>query len=290
MLDCEPVREDIEAYTLGALEAVSARRLEAHVRDCSSCRDLVRAYSIAVGQIPFSVPIIKAPSRLKERVMGSVGAFRPIVTPVTLVRASRWWGAAAAIFLAFGIGAVIWAVVLSNRIDRLRQDNADLAQLTQLDGQQRYALLQLQSELNTAKNQQSQMETTLAEQATLIVLALDPDLLPTELQGTNIAPEAQCRYVWSTKQSIGALTCQKLPAISFALAYDLWAVRGDKVVSMGTFSPRQDGSAHLLVKPTGEGGGPITNMFVTLEGSNQPPKQPGAQIILEKAPDQQAAR
>jgi anti-sigma-K factor RskA/putative zinc finger protein len=293
MRDCEPVREDIEAYTLGALDGASSRRLEAHLRECAACSELVHSYATTIDHIPLAVQIVKAPPRLKERVLGSVGAFRPIVTPVSLVRASRWWAAAAAVFLVFGIGAIAWAAVLSTRIDHLRQDNAHLAELTQLDAQQRTALLQLESDLNSARNKQSQMENTLAEQGTLLVLALDPDLIPTDLQGTSVAPDASCRYVWSTKQTLGGLTCSKLPAISFTLSYQLWAVRGDKVTSMGTFTPRSDGSAQLLYKPSsepGEGGGPITNMFVTLEVSAQSSKQPSAEVILRRSPDQQAAR
>jgi hypothetical protein len=290
--DCLPVREDLEAYVLDALDPSTKRRVEAHLRDCTACRDIVRSYNLTVGQIAFGVPFIKAPPRLRDRVLGSVGAFRPTVSPVSLVRASRWWAAAAAVFFAFGIGAVIWAIILSNRVDRLREDNAHLAELTQLDAQQRAALLQLETDLNSAKNKQRQMESTLQEQGTLLVLALDPDLIPTDLQGTSIAPDASCRYVWSTKQALGGLTCSKLPAISFTLTYQLWAVRGDKTFSMGTFSPRSDGSAQLLYKPNGEsaGSGPITGMFVTLEVTSQTRSQPSAEVILSRAPEQQAAR
>jgi anti-sigma-K factor RskA len=293
MQDCGAERQDIEAYSLGVLDASSRRRLESHLRECSSCRDLVRAYGTTVGQIPLSVPMVKAPSRLKERVLGGIGALRPVVTPVSLVRASRWWAAAAAVFLAFGIGGVVWAVVMSHQVDKLKQDNARLADLTQLDAQQRADLLQLEAELNKTKNQQKQFESTLSEQGTLLVLALDPDVIPTELQGTAIAPEASCRYVWSTKQSLGGLTCAKLPAISYTLTYQLWVVRGDKATSMGTFSPGADGSSQLLYKPSGEstGSGPITNMFVTLEVSSPTSGQPSAQVVLARAAqDQQAAR
>jgi hypothetical protein len=244
---------------------------------------------MTVNQLPLSAPLVKAPPRLKERVLGGVGAFRPTVTPVTLVRASRWWAAAAAVFLAIGVGAFAWAISLSSQVNDLKADNARLAELTELDAEQRAALFKLQGELNSAKNQQRVMESTLAEQATLIVLALDPELIPTELQGTLIAPEAQCRYVWSTKQSLGALTCQNLPSISFALTYQLWAVRGDKMVSVGIFSPRNDGSAHLLVRPSGESG-PLVDMFVTLETASSAPRQPSHEVILLKSPDQQAAR
>jgi anti-sigma-K factor RskA len=293
MQDCGRVREDIEAYVLGALDAVSGRRVETHINECSSCRDIVRSYVSTIDELPFSVSIVKAPPRLKERVLGSVGALRPIVTPVSLVRASRWWAAAAAVFLAFGIGGVVWAIIMSQQVDRLRQDNAHLAELTQLDAQQRAQLLQIESEVSRAKTQQAQLENTVAEQGTLLVLALDPDVIPTELIGTSIAPNATCRYVWSTKQSLGGLTCAKLPAISFTLSYQLWVVRGDKATSMGTFTPRADGSAQLLYKPSGEGGGaggPITSMFVTLETAAPVSRQPSAEVVLSRAPEEQAAR
>lgn len=289
-MDCDHVREDIEAYALGALDRASARRLQAHLRVCTACREPARAYGAVADQLALSAPLVKAPPRLKERVLGGIGVFRPNVTPVTLVRTSRWWAAAAAVFLAFAVGSIVWAFTLSHQVNNLKADNARLAELTQLDAEQRAALLKLQSELNLAKSQQRQMETTLQDQAILIVLALDPDLIPTELQGTSIAPEAHCRYVWSTKQSLGALTCQRLSAINFMLTYQLWAVRGEKVTSMGIFMPRPDGSAHLLYKPTGEGEGPITNMFVTLEAASQLARQPSLEVVLEKAPPQQASR
>lgn len=288
-MDCEPVREDIEAYALGALDASAVRRVEGHLRTCAPCREQARAYVITAEHLALGVPVVRAPHRLKERVLGGVGAFRPSVTPATLVRSSRWWAAAAAVFLAFAVGSIAWALSLSMQVDELKKDNVALAGLTQLDAQQRQILLQLQTELSAAKSQQRVMESTLADQATLISLALDPDLIPTDLLGTAIAPEAQCRYVWSTTQSLGALHCVKLPSITFTLQYQLWVVRGDKVVSVGVFYPRPDGTAHLLARPTGESG-PMTNMFVTLETANQASRLPSSEVILERSPSQQAQR
>ena len=288
--DCGPVREDIEAFTLGALDASSTRRLEAHLRGCAGCRALVRAYSITAEQLPLAVPVFRAPPRLKERVLGGVGAFRPRVTPATLVQTSRWWAAAAAVLLVFAVGAIAWAVVLSSQVNDLKEDNASLARLAELDVAQRTQMLQLQAELNASSAQQRLMQSTLLDYATLIGLAVEGDLIPTELTGTGAAPGAQCRYVWSSKQNLGGLFCQKLPAVSFALTYQLWAVRGDRVISFGTFTPRPDGSALLLYKSTGDASAPISNMFVTWESSSQTARQPSAEVILEKSLTQQASR
>ncbi|HXH22889.1 MAG TPA: anti-sigma factor [Dehalococcoidia bacterium] len=285
-MDCEPVREDIEAYVLGALDAFSTRRLEAHVRTCSSCRDLIRAYGPTVGLIALSAPLQRAPTRLKERVLGGVGAYSATVSPVTLVRSSRWWAAAAVIFLGLGIGAVAWAFVLSAQVNDLRRDNAALAELSQAGAEDRTRILQLQADVNTAKSQQRAMEAVISDQQALIRLALDPDLIPTDMQGTEIAPQAHCRYVWSSSQSMGALNCQNLPSISFALTYQLWMVRGDRTLSMGTFAARPDGTASLLYKPSGEGSGsslgPITDMFVTLESASSVARQPSQEVLLRR--------
>ncbi len=292
-MDCETGREDIEAYALGALDAASARRLEAHVHTCAGCRDMVNAYTRTVDELPLSVTLVKAPPRLKELVLGGVGAFRPMVTPASLVRTSRWWAAAAAVFLAFGIGAVVWGLVLSSQVNDLKRDNAALAQLSQSDAEDRMKLLQLQADVNTAKSQQHAMESVISDQAALIRLALDPDLIPTELSATNGAVQTQCRYVWSGTQVAGALNCQNMPAISFALTYQLWAVRGERTVSMGTFTPRPDGTASLLYKPTNDGSGgsgPIVTLFVTLESASSIARQPSAEVILEKSTVQQASR
>jgi anti-sigma factor RsiW len=38
--DCEAVRDDIDAWALGALDAEEARALEAHLASCDECRAL----------------------------------------------------------------------------------------------------------------------------------------------------------------------------------------------------------------------------------------------------------
>jgi len=61
-------------------------------------------------------------------------------------------------------------------------------------------------------------------------------------------------------------------------------------VSMGAFNPRNDGSAHLIVKPQPDSSGPISNMWVTLEVVANTVTKPSNEIILQRAPSQQAAR
>src|SRR5690349_3091030 len=118
---------------------MQARRIGVHISECDDCARQARAYQHAVDFLALDVPFYKASPRLKERVMGGVGAFRPPV--YATIFKHRWIAAsAAAVLFAAAIGALVWAVILSREVGRLRDDNADLAQLTQLDANQRAAL------------------------------------------------------------------------------------------------------------------------------------------------------
>ena len=51
------------------------------------------------------------------------------------------------------------------------------------------------------------------------------------------------------------------------MSYELWATKGDKTVPVGTFLPRYDGTASLLVKFPEAAQGPVSNLWVTLEAA-----------------------
>ena len=307
---CEKVGEELEAFVLGALGAREERRIEAHIEGCDECARLVRDYRLAANYLALDVPLYKAPARLKERIMGAIGSASS-VKPRTL-RVRLFAGSLAAGLLAFAIGGLTWALVLSSEVRQLHEDNRvlasevrqlsednrDIAELAQLDADQRDALLRVRADLFIAQSEQRRMvtalqeqATTLEEQATLLVLALDPDSIPTQLEGTELAPLAQCDYIWSTKQEVGGLSCTDMPATSFTLAYELWVVVGDKAYAAGAFVPRADGTSRLLVKLPEDTEGPVSNVWVTLErvtavtGSDA---EPSDEVILLPAPVQQA--
>jgi len=281
------MREDLEAYALGALEHARTHEIEAHIAECAECAAIVRDYQHAVAHLSLAVPLYRASPRLKARIMGGSGS----LNAVPGVLRQRWvMAAAAVVLLAFGIGGIVWASILSSEVSNLKSQNERLAALTDLDADQRDAILQVRSELSSARTEQERLSTTLEEYATLIKVALDPDLVPTELQGTPLAGSATCSYVWSVKQSIGALTCKNLPATGVASIYELWANKGDDTVPLGSFGPRIDGSASLLVTFPGWAAGPVTNLWVTLESDDGSRDTPSHQVVLQPAPALQAQR
>jgi hypothetical protein len=292
-MNCNEAQQLLEAYALGALDPIDTRRVAAHIAECSECSRIARAYQQAVDHLALDVPLVKASPRLKDRVLGGIGVYRPRTLAGRLVTNRIFAAAAAFVLLAVAVGGLAWAVILSREVGRLKDDNTALAELTQLDANQRAALLQLRGELYSAKNEQQRMNTTLDEQSRLLVVALDPQLVPAELAGTSVAPNSACNYVWSRTQSIGALTCKDVPSTTTNLSYALWAQRGDKTVPLGTFSPRLDGTASVLVRyPSGAeaGEGPLTDMWVTLETRGGPMQKPAGQTILQRIPPSQATR
>jgi anti-sigma-K factor RskA len=285
------MREDLEAYALGVLEHDRAHQVEAHLSECERCTAVVHDYQHAMSHLALAVPQYRASPRLKQRIMGGAAGFRPAAIPGAL-RRSWVMTAAAVVVLGFAVGSIVWATALSLEVSRLKERNANLEAMSELDAEQRAAILQVQSELNSARNEQQQMSTTLDEYATLIKVALDPDLIPTELRGTEplANANASCSYVWSTKQSLGALTCKNLPSTAMSLTYELWATKGGSTVPLGSFEPRVDGSASLLVTIPNWAPGPVTSLWVTLESVSGGRDKPSSQVVLQPVPSQQAQR
>ena len=75
------------------------------------------------------------------------------------------------------------------------------------------------------------------------------------------------------------------------ITYELWATKGDKTLAVGTFLPRDDGTASLLVKFPTDAEGPVSNLWVTLEQQTSGTRaRPSNEVVLFRSPDQQAQR
>ena len=113
------------AYAVDAVDDVERAQFEAHMADCSQCRDEVASLRGAAGELS-SVTLTSPPPSLRESVLREIGSVRPLppvvdapVSPVSLERKreeraerarhspSRWLAgvAAAAVIVA---GGVVW--------------------------------------------------------------------------------------------------------------------------------------------------------------------------------------
>ena len=69
-----PSRDDLAAYSIGALEPGEERSLEAHLPGCERCERELRALAPAVAALGESVDQLEPPVALRERVMAVVRA------------------------------------------------------------------------------------------------------------------------------------------------------------------------------------------------------------------------
>jgi anti-sigma-K factor RskA len=117
-MTCEDLRDSYELYSLGLLDGEEKREIEAHLgRNCAACqkymKDALAVNALMLSQVQEVVP----PSRLRRRVLGSVGMER------------AGWGWVAALAAACALIVALWLGVekrttdreLANARDRLEQ-------------------------------------------------------------------------------------------------------------------------------------------------------------------------
>jgi anti-sigma-K factor RskA len=105
------------AYALDALEPQEARRYEAHLARCEHCRDELASLSESSSALAYATEAPQPPADLRARILAQARSERPNVVPLR----PRWIkpvAAVAAVAVCAAIALGIWAVSLSNRLDR----------------------------------------------------------------------------------------------------------------------------------------------------------------------------
>lgn len=106
-MTCEDLRDSYELYALGLLEDDEKREVEAHLgRNCAVCqkylKDALGVNALMLSQVQEVVP----PSRLRRRVMSSVGQERAV------------WGWVAALAAACAVILALWMSLAKRTTDR----------------------------------------------------------------------------------------------------------------------------------------------------------------------------
>jgi anti-sigma factor RsiW len=69
MMDCEQVKELLDAYALGAAEPEEAAALEEHMEDCARCWPSLSEAQRATSAVALSASIHRAPESLRRSVL-----------------------------------------------------------------------------------------------------------------------------------------------------------------------------------------------------------------------------
>lgn len=92
-MNCEQIRELLEDYVLGALDAETQAMVEKHLATCTDCRRLADEYAEMLNRLPEAVAAaspLRPPASMKIRLMQAIAESpRPVPTPVEN-KTGRW--------------------------------------------------------------------------------------------------------------------------------------------------------------------------------------------------------
>lgn len=211
-MDCQALKELLDAYALGAVEEAQARALEEHAAACIRCWNELNQAQRAAALLALAVPLEKAHPSLRERILRQAGRE---------VKAGprRWQGwlgkvwplwPAAVIGLA-AVAALSLSLVLWGEVRDLRGEND-----------------RLQERVATA-------DETISHQQRMLAVLSAPDVQRVEMRAPGGPPGMVATYFWSESTHRGAIICHNLGSLDENHTYQLWLFVGDSPISGGTF-------------------------------------------------------
>ena len=209
-MDCEQVRELLDAYALGAADAPEAAAIEGHMADCIRCWSSLDDAQRVAASLALSSALQKAPRTLRDRVLAETERRGP--ADASLPQRPRWlWPAATGVLVAGAAAAVAFAVVLQGEVNDLRGDRDRLTADVQDAG------------------------AVLDEQRQLLAVLAAPDASQINLEPEDPSSDALAVYYWSRTTGSGALLSNNLPPLDAGQVYQVWLLTGDQVYDAGTF-------------------------------------------------------
>lgn len=238
---CEQVRDNLDAWAIGALDADETAALESHLPGCAECTLAADAARETASALALAVPLHAAPSSLKARVLA--GASVPQARP-SRPRPPAWkyWPSAAAAVAVIGIGIGAWGVNAQNELNDL-EDSQAVALASASTAESQYATVSTQ--LVMASDVNSELAET---QDAVTEIVTQPDALRVSMEGTGEAEDSSARYVWSSDAGMGSLVARSLPPLDEDKTYCLWLVYETDWVLAGTFDVDAEGTGRLIVK------------------------------------------
>ena len=264
------------ARVLGSIDEADRLELEQHLASgCPECERALADLSQGVERLAGSLPPVMPSPRVRETVMARVRAEATAAVPSTERDAAPRAGAAAQPRRVIELPRrsrpawPTWALAAA----------AAILSVSTLIGWQ--AANTLRGELRSARERLAQTELDLATERAWASVATSPgaravDLAP--LPGGTSLPQVRATYDPSTRRAIVAFSGLVTPPGS---DYELWAVVGDGVQSLGVVRPDATGHAEVRVPDAGD---PATLAAFALslerEGGSTDPRKPGGPVVM----------
>jgi mycothiol system anti-sigma-R factor len=143
-VNCEEIKNLMDAYLDGELDLITSQKVEQHLRDCPKCEQAYEVETAMAHAISQAAPYYKAPPELRERIQSSLRneigakATRNGIRGSQVMRTRKQPEARATLlgmpwnWLALAAAIALAAIVASSFLPRLRQPGADQLLATQL--------------------------------------------------------------------------------------------------------------------------------------------------------------
>jgi len=221
-MDCEQVKELLDAYALGAAEPEEAAALEEHMADCVRCWPSLSEAQRAAATIALSTTLQRAPESLRRSILTEVERMQYPARPRLLERLRRLWPAGAGLLAATATAALAFALFLQMQVSDLRGEND-----------------QLSARIESA-------DARLTEQQQVMAVLTASDMQHIHLEPTDPTSSAAAIYHWSGSAKAGAILCNHLPPLQDGQVYQVWFLTESGSYPAGRFQSR-DGIGQLSV-------------------------------------------
>jgi anti-sigma-K factor RskA len=210
---------------IGAATPDEANTLGAHLASCPDCRRARDEYGEAASLLARDLDPVAPPPQVRDRIFAAIEKDN-VIDARDRFNSSRWWMAAAVVFLA------LWGWrELSIRVMREKVNSRE-ADIRRLAGQ---------NQLLSNNNEKLSAQITALASADTRTIALT---------GQQVSPSASAKVFLEPQQRRAVVFFYNLPANASDKSYQLWILRGDqpKPQSAGVFDVTKSGAASISIE------------------------------------------
>jgi len=253
------IEELLAFYALDALSDEEKELVEAYLKEHPEARQQVEEMGRVVSALPYGVPPVEPAPRSKEALMRRVAADQRAASSTRnqpdRPRRLRFEN----LFRAFSLGAatiaIIWVIVLSAQVSRLRNEISALGQA-----------------LAAQSNELQQINAQLPQTTPSAVITVS-------LKGTDVQPQAQGQLIADPNSQSAVIVIVGLTPPEAGKTYQVWLIEGDVPVSAGLLKVDANGQGILVVSsetPIGS----FDALGISVEPEEGSPQPTGDIVVL----------